>query len=1765
MENLTVEAPQDVEPEGTLSVFTEDTGPSPLRLGDDVINQRAQKYYQALSTFPDEQLSVEDVRDMIFRGNEQDLRKMAAMHEANEVRRNKLQEAKRYVSERDRMAAPSPEELDYMIGLSMDYEGDAETVLERRYADTFIDKYLTANGDSPILKAALEENSERAFELVDAASMAIARKEIAQRRYEELEADWENTSWLKSVGPIVKQFVPFYQTINLYDAVKDQEIATGVLPGANLRDQLDYLHSLPPREFKKAFDAAVDDIAEGSILDAQEFVRTFLAYSSTDESISNLIFGLDIADVSTLGIAGLTSKGLRKALTKGGKGVAKEAKSALQDVSRKGKGDRLDTPQVADTAKATPEGPDKPIPTVASEQNRPSIRMTPEKLNERFPNGSTAQKAEYVRGLVRQTNARGGEATVYTKDGSFKVIAIEDGDFVGEDGLLWNIQQLLDDPNIRFELNLPDSPKPKPAVEPGTAQADLAEHLKEAVKTAGNRQVDVVEAVASTGNVRMAAELEAHRRIVTRLHREADPRGDLNEFEKVLPSLFNPRALMSGAARLVRESADRIERNLFQNAANMLSALHDPARAMRFSDEAIRLIQESQTTKAKAEYSEVRDSILDVQVLDPSGNLGNAYQVAVDFGRPDATLFDSVGEAKAFAEHVLKVKEADTQVRRQGEKFYLRLVKDLDETTDDVRKAMITTGNTTPPSLVNTFLGWLRTPEDLLSKLSRANRHTATHATQEIHRLVLSATEGLQKLSKQERKDLERILTANRDYEDLDERGNVIRGRFYQSVEDLYSEYQELIGRSPTDAEVEAYFTYVQLSDLDYMVRNLSLYRDKARLGIKSITLKAKGNNPGTPGKVSFDGKIREGIPWSSYEGGSSQDAGILFVKSDGSFEYLRKHELAEETKKEIEGLINNENFKVIEIANPDQLPLERFSGIDDMVNFVVTKDFDADRLTFKQLPYKPGGHVTYASEFFTKQAKIQRTSSGRALLRGDKSIFTHATEAEAKKYSRAMEHARQLLKAGKEAELMAFADKNLPFDGKRFKSFFETGPKDEPPVLDINEPIDYVRSGQGLNDKFRNTSLDFRHRYERFDDSMDTVHNLYRLLNKKYAGEREPDLPAIKEEVGETGDVVMSLTAPSLVDPYANVANATANIMRMRGLEDAQIQMVESFIEEFADVMKPSIEELRANPMLHLQSPQWDYQADFAKRKAAENTAAAIVRFLGSGSSLQKHVDWVMNKVYDSIYKVAGQKYSDYVATKRLAYVRDPAWYFRNVAFHAKIGLFNPVQIGLQAQTFAVMGAATGNPLRAAAGTMGGTLMQMLKFTNNPDVIKDAARKAVRFGWKEEEFLEAYEGLRRSGLLNVGGEVANLDDIAEPKVFQSAVGKFLDKGTVFFKGVERSLRIGAWNIAYLEWKKANPGKKLTDLELGKVLVRQNDLTVNMTRASNSAWQDGLLSVPTQFLSYQTRLMELVLPSLFGQGRLKATEAWRVLAANSMLYGIPVGALGTAAGVWPWQEDLRQAAMEKGISPNEGLMGYLFNGVPSMLIQHASGTTPNYGERYGPSGISLFKDLLTGDKTFAETLLGASGNVSKDIARTLGDGFQELVRVFREDDPSYAPLASDFLDITKNITTVNQVVRTLWALNTGIWITKNDVPLTDVTTMEALYYGITGLHPQELSDTYLKIESGKELKDAHRIVKQEAFKNLRRGFSATDQKDREAYFRKANTILIMGGLNVPQRVQAMQEFLSSPLHMEDVVNYKFLMQSPDPENFQNRLNSTTSK
>jgi len=84
----------------------------------------------------------------------------------------------------------------------------------------------------------------------------------------------------------------------------------------------------------------------------------------------------------------------------------------------------------------------------------------------------------------------------------------------------------------------------------------------------------------------------------------------------------------------------------------------------------------------------------------------------------------------------------------------------------------------------------------------------------------------------------------------------------------------------------------------------------------------------------------------------------------------------------------------------------------------------------------------------------------------------------------------------------------------------------------------------------------------------------------------------------------------------------------------------------------------------------------------------------------------------------------------------------------------------------------------------------------------------------------------------------------------------------------------------------------------------------NMTKASRSSLQTGVLSAPSQFLGYQLRILELMTGK-----RLSIADKARMFGVYGAAYGLPVST--GLVSVFPFTENIKTYALQHGYVEGE--------------------------------------------------------------------------------------------------------------------------------------------------------------------------------------------------------------------------------------------------------
>ena len=1339
-------------------------------------------------------------------------------------------------------------------------------------------------------------------------------------------------------------------------------------------------------------------------------------------------------------------------------------------------------------------------------------------------------------------------------------------------------------PAIDAAVTAPGTLLVKPAKAVASPVQKLITNMKNTTKAVDSAGVSSSQALSSLGSVNKAG-MEGAIKLSDEQSGAIPRLSTMPAIDTEAPTIFKPESVVGGpVSSNSRPLAQRISVMLQANAQKFYEEILgrriniDRLTGKNF-DEAVA----STSDIMRAQYPNANDSIIDIKPVANKSPIANVdfvearigkdinppmplaaghYNAEKDFvdvviGRTDAQFFDTAGEAENYAKHRLGL--TNYKVNQIGDnKYSINVTKSVDETSIDARRGLdIDTVNATSSGIIQMYTAWARGRSYVIPKELYGDAVVATYGASALSKMAKELYMPVGKLSKREYNDFVKFLEAQRDYTHP---VSGQRGKWSPTLGDLERDWQAKFGVMPTEKQTMAYYAHAAMSDMDWTIRNLSVYTAKSRKGVESFTLPSL-NLPNAP---KIEGKFLTELPLNSPEGfnfailddttASRQSNPLInsrYMKDDSKNGGLT----VAQKKEKIKEAIANGEYKVIQLTDDGERALKEIPEYKEMfdehsIDYILVNDMKTDALGLRHVPYKPGGHVEHTNgTWFLRQPTIRVSGSGANKTRiytGDQTVLAFDTEAKARKWLPIYEEARRVyaeVKSGirPESDLSKFVEKNLPDSLKDFKNLFTK----EGGGLNLNERLYITPKGKSVDDMHNLANL-YKDDPAGFINRPQSIHRIMGPEDVvKFTGERDNPLLGISEK-GTAEQPLINFKQASLLDPASTMDQAMGSLMRGRYFDDLKYKYSEHYLSEFGDVLDASFRENIRDPFQGLIDAKFKTNfEDRARLAAAKNYRRSVMQLLGTKSEGQKDFDWIRQKIADSIYNTLGDQKLNLVAPYLLHRSVDAAGLMKQFAFHSKLGLFNPKQIFVQASAVVHIGAVEGIP-RALKAMGNGYFMSAAHFTADPKILEGLAEKAAAMGGiTKEQWLESYNGLLRSGFAKVGREVALQDGLLSARLRDSSVGKVLDAGTTPFNIGERAGRYTAWNAAYDWWRAANPGKTFNDKAIKEVLNRADLLTVNMSSAGNASWQSGIFGVPTQFFGYRARLMDQFLGK-----QLSPKERARAFLTYSTVYGIPV-ATTIPVALWPINNNIKEWLQTAGINPEENLVTKIAaEGLGSVIIQSITGEDTNFETAIGPGPITQFHDIWQGDKSIAEIMGGASGTVFADIYKSttplLGSIWDSLTD---EKGPTNNIQSQDLIDLVQPYSTAKQAVKAIVAYNYGIFYGKNRSVLekVDNKTSAAILTGILGLDPQSLEDAYLKVDNLEAIKQVKKAQEKDATKYYRLGFEAIQNHNTEEarrYFERAGLAMDLGNFTPTERSAVMNRVTK---------NYQTTVQSIDWE------------
>lgn len=1167
--------------------------------------------------------------------------------------------------------------------------------------------------------------------------------------------------------------------------------------------------------------------------------------------------------------------------------------------------------------------------------------------------------------------------------------------------------------------------------------------------------------------------------------------------ENTVPSIFRPSEVFDGSKHLDGPAMARLERAATARGSKAMEILTDINRVERLSADALEVAYKETQEALNSTFTHANHQIVNVQRNAAEDNIGNVYSVTVSFGQKNGNPFRSKKAAETYAKFVA-LKTDDYAIVPQGAGFVVNVSKNIDETSAGVRAVQIETNAKTPDTFANRFLGHhVFGADKLLSKDQTSARGVAALSGEHMSQQMAELTAPFTRLSKKETKDTQTFLASMRDY--VDPKSGE-RGLSYHSVSEFEDQFAQRLGRAPSYAETDAAMAFKQAYDMDWIIRDLDVYKQKARMGVEELSIKFGDTD------TKFEGKLVSELPRGSktpFTVGVINNGKYVGRTPGAKYPTFRSNAMRQQDWDTLQAYIDD-GYQIFQAY-------EGYANVGDtFTNFILSREVKRNQVGMMNLNYRKGSRVVQKYPNYVKQGRVE-IDNGVARYKGDVGAANARSMEEATTIAKHLDQVRLMIK-NSDPNLMKYIKDNLPMhDADDVIKQFSDG------TFSLDVPFRALQSGTRSIDNFdmvsslraEGLSVNQFVTADEFD--------LSRQVQGRFLGERNDiNMTTYKVEDG----AVLRHDGDNLLSPFDTLRLSMSDMINTHVMHDYRIKSVSDYTTEFGDILDGTQADFLTNGMNFLYEPKYKTGVDANRIRIAENMRKSIMGLFNNKTIVDRQIDTYKDRLTTFLRGKLGDDLGESVADGAIHTLTNGDKWMRAAAFHSKMGFFNVKQLFLQSS--AMVNIISISPKHGARGAAAYIPLRQAMYATNPKVLARLAEKQSISGFSKDEFLELVDTYKRSGFGHVGNDVAYLDDLMPPSLtggLRNGGKTIMDWGTTFFREGERTARGMAFAAAYGE-RKASKAGKLNRADEAWILQRAKDLTGNMTRDSNAGWQKGYGAVVTQFMGFQMRLMEQMIGS-----KLTLAEKSRLFAGMSFMYGVPVAG-GMTLGVLPVREWLKDWLTKEGIEYDGTVAEPFMDGFAATILELATGSDLNVSERYGPGGISTFYDFFKGESDIQELLLGASGGIIGETIKDANPIWNAIASTIDLDDTTNYPITvSDLIEPLRNISTVNNFVKYNEAVNVGRWLSQNENALTEVSEVEAFISATLGLDPQRVSDAYSQLDATSAWKDHQSALRTEAIMWVRRSIQANADKnyeDADRFVSRAKALMVKGGFTLRQ-------------------------------------------
>lgn len=611
----------------------------------------------------------------------------------------------------------------------------------------------------------------------------------------------------------------------------------------------------------------------------------------------------------------------------------------------------------------------------------------------------------------------------------------------------------------------------------------------------------------------------------------------------------------------------------------------------------------------------------------------------------------------------------------------------------------------------------------------------------------------------------------------------------------------------------------------------------------------------------------------------------------------------------------------------------------------------------------------------------------------------------------------------------------------------------------------------------------------------------------------------------GRTEEGIQSITHGSTrletKGPLDSLVAEISNTSRFTAINEWRRTSIQRWYNTFEDVIS-SVDKKGAKSaedvFFNVVNNTKGYALSDSKPRQMLATKDFIMNQLGAKTTDEKIIQHAINQLTGSI-NVPG-----FAHVGKVLRQTDVINWAKSVNSSLMLGMFSVAQLAVQSSGMLLAASISPKHGLKAAYSIRPILSALT--SDNKSVWKFIHKSldvSMHSGMSLSEFSEVAQAIKRVGLLdNIGASSLYNGADGALNIFSRNKEKFNQAQMMFFNKGEEINRIGAFEIARREFIELNPNVKWnTDEALQKIVLRADDLSMNMTSANEARISKGVMGIPLQFLQHNIRLgtnLAAQIGTVTGKKSptLSTSDAIKLTLGSYLLYGINNNATPDFIEEWlgnklnaQLSETQKQYLTQGALAGIISTIGETITGERLNLAIGARLSSLQWYEDVGTAIYNIFK----GESTDLKKLAGPTGST---LAAVL-----ELPSIFMDYKHKDEWTISDFSTILSTgaatmISSWRNIDKAYWAYHAnGMLLNKRGDPLANLSKGELIAQAM-GFQSTEAYESNTVFATKKEYaatmqQYADSIMRKEAL--ARKAYLQGDVAGMQRFYDEASLVL----------------------------------------------------